>query len=404
MEIIYLILGLLIGAGGAFFIAKFKYQSRSAKMEAEHSHLQQHIKEQRGELDEIQRRFTAEFENLANRIFDEKSRQNKSNLGEILQPLGERIKEFERKVNEVYLSETRERSSLSEQLRYLLELNQQMSKEANNLTRALKGDSKTQGSWGEVILESILEKSGLEKGREFIVQESFRDEDGSKMRPDVIVKLPEGKNIIIDSKVSLTAYEAFCSEEDESLRKKCLADHISSVRGNVKNLSSKNYQNLYGLQSLDFVLMFIPVEPAFGLAAQNERNLFDEAFAKNIVIVSPSTLLAALKTIAGIWKQEKQNHNAMEIARQSGELYDKFAAFIEDLKEVGNKLNKTQSSYEDAMKKLHIGRGSIIGQIEKIKKLGADSTRTLPQDLIDSASYSEEIKLINPRNEPGAAS
>lgn len=399
MEIIYLIIGLVLGSAAAFFIAKFKFEGGKAKLEAEHSLLQQRLEEQKTEINDVQKKFTADFENLANRIFEEKNRQNKSNLDEILKPLGERIKDFEKKVSDVYNTDTKERATLAEQLRNLYDLNQQMSKEANNLTRALKGDTKTQGSWGEMILESILEKSGLQKGREFFVQESLTTEDGSRRRPDVLIKLPEDKNMIIDSKVSLTAYEAFCSEEDDTRKKRFLSEHVSSIRNHVRNLSSKSYQNIYELQSLDFVLMFIAVEPAFGLAVQCDANLFYEAFEKNIVIVSPSTLLATLRTIASIWKQEKQNRNAMEIAQQSGELYDKFAGFIKDLNEIGSRINQTQLSYDEAVKKLHMGRGNIINQIEKLRKLGAKNTKTLPQDLVDLAAGSEELKLFNHKSE-----
>jgi len=362
------------------------------KVTVENSNLQTRLFEQKEELEKLQERFTIEFENLANKILEEKSRrfteQNKSNLDDILKPLNEKIKDFEKRVNEIYVSDTKERVSLAEQIRNLHELNQQMSREANNLTRALKGDTKTQGSWGEFILESILEKSGLTRDREFSVQTSIRGTDGLLHRPDVIINLPENKSMIIDSKVSLSAYEAYCSAEDEESKRRYLNDHILSVRNHIKKLSPKEYQNLYGLQSLDFVLMFVAIEPAFALAVQNDPNIFYEAFEKNIVIVSPSTLLATLRTIASIWKQEKQNKHALEIAKQSGDLYDKFVGFTEDMMQVGNNLRSSKESYERAMNKLVEGRGNIIKRIENIKELGAKATKSLQDSLLEKAEDS----------------
>jgi DNA recombination protein RmuC len=430
MEIVFLIVGIIIGVATSFFVLKYKYQSTSSKLEernaitedsltetkaaldserakvidlssklsalnAVNNNLEQKLSEQKKELDELQSRFTKEFENLANRILEEKSQkfteQNKSNLDNILTPLQERIKEFEKRVNEVYVNETKERASLAEQIRGLHELNQQMSKEANNLTRALKGDSKTQGGWGEFILESILEKSGLLKDREYAVQQTVKSEDGRNLRPDVIVNLPENKSMVIDSKVSLTAYEHFTSTDDEAERARYLKDHINSIRNHLKRLSPKEYQKLYGLTSLDFVLMFIPIEPAFALAVQNDPGLFYEAFEKNIVIVSPTTLLATLRTIASIWKQEKQNANALEIAKQSGELYDKFVGFVEDLISLGNNLKQTKDNYDKAMNKLVEGRGNLVGRAENIKQLGANTTKSIPDALLDRADNGEEL-------------
>jgi DNA recombination protein RmuC len=428
MEIVLLIIGLLVGAAATFFAMKYKYQSSSSKLEernaitenslneakadldserekviklsseisalgTDNSNLQQKLSEQKKELDELQSRFTKEFENLANKILEEKSRkfteQNKSNLDNILMPLQERIKEFEKRVNDVYVNETKERASLAEQIRSLHELNQQMSKEANNLTRALKGDTKTQGSWGEFILESILEKSGLLKDREYAVQQTVKSEDGKSLRPDVIVNLPENKSMVIDSKVSLTAYEHFTSSEDETDRTKYLKEHINSIRNHIKRLSPKEYQKLYGLTSIDFVLMFIPIEPAFALAVQSDPGIFYEAFEKNIVIVSPTTLLATLRTIASIWKQEKQNANALEIAKQSGELYDKFVGFVKDLISLGSNLKQTKENYDSAMNKLVEGRGNLVSRAENIKHLGANTTKSIPDALLDRADNGE---------------
>jgi DNA recombination protein RmuC len=438
MEIIYLIAGVLVGVLLGFFIAKSKLSALSSKLEekdklllekdksieeskketseerekvlqlstelsarkSDYLNLEQKLKEQKGELENLQNKFTAEFENLAGKILDDKSRkfteQNQENLDKILNPLKEKISDFEKRVNDVYHSETRERAALAEQLRNLHELNKQMTEEANNLTRALKGDTKTQGSWGEFILESILEKSGLEKGREFQIQETIKSEDGSMLRPDVIINLPDDKSMIVDSKVSLTAYEAFCSSEDDETRKKALGEHISSIRRHIKELSPKDYQNLYGLHSLDFVLMFIPIEPAFALAVQNDQALFYDAFGKNIVIVSPSTLLATLRTISSIWKQEKQTKNALEIAKKGGELYDKLSAFVDDLIEVGTRMRKANESYESAMKKLSEGRGNIISRAENLKQMGAKATKSIDQRIVDRSDDDEpELKLIN---------
>lgn len=438
MEIIYLIIGVLVGVLLGFFIGKSKLSALSSKLEekdktilekdssieearsetaaerekvlhlsselsarkSDYVNLEQKLKEQKGDLENLQNKFSAEFENLAGKILDDKSRkfteQNQENLDKILSPLKEKISDFEKKVNDVYHSETRERAALAEQLRNLHELNKQMTEEANNLTRALKGDTKTQGSWGEFILESILEKSGLEKGREFQIQETIKSEDGSMLRPDVIINLPEDKSMIVDSKVSLTAYEAYCSSDDNETRKKALDEHISSIRRHIKELSPKDYQNLYGLHSLDFVLMFIPIEPAFALAVQNDQSLFYDAFGKNIVIVSPSTLLATLRTISSIWKQEKQTKNALEIAKKGGELYDKLSAFVDDLIEVGTRMRKANESYESAMKKLSEGRGNIISRAENLKEMGAKASKSIDQRIVDRLDDEDqsELKLI----------
>lgn len=443
MEIVFLITGIVIGVFIGYFLIKGKLSGLASKLEekdkalaekdsfleesktetaagrkhvfelsnelatskANYINLEEKLRNQKNEFEELQNRFTAEFENLAGRIFEDKSRrfteQNKENLDTILNPLKERIADFEKKVNDVYISETKERAALAEQLRNLHELNRQMSEEANNLTKALKGDTKTQGSWGEFILESILEKSGLVKGREFQIQETIKGDDGSNLRPDVIINMPDEKSMIIDSKVSLTAYESYSSGEDNEARKRSLGEHINSIRRHIKGLSPKEYQNLYGLQSLDFVLMFIPIESAFALAVQNDQSLFYDAFEKNIVIVSPSTLLATLRTISSIWKQEKQNKNALEIARKGGELYDKLAAFVKDLISVGMSMDAAKKSYEDAMKKLADGKGNIISRAENLKLMGVNATKSIDTRIIDRSADSDsdadesgQLKLI----------
>lgn len=368
--------------------------SSLASLNSDYINLQQKLNEQKGEIEQLQEKFTKEFENLANKIFEEKGKAftetNKYNLSQILDPLKEKIKDFEKKVEESNKENIDRHASLRQQLQMLKDMNQEITKEAKNLTDALKGQSKTQGNWGEFILESILEKSGLVKGREYLVQESLTTESGKRYQPDVIIKLPENKSIVIDSKVSLNAYEKFISSDNEKDQQLALRDHNISIRSHIKNLASKNYQNLYQLESLDFVLMFMPIEPAFALAVQQDPQIFNDAFEQNIVIVSPSTLLATLRTIASIWRQENQNKNAFEIARQSGELLDKFTAFVEDLISVGKGLDSTKDNYIKAMNKLVGGRGNLVSRTEKIKELGAKATKSLPPSILNRAIEDQE--------------
>ena len=371
--------------------------SSYSSLKSDFANLEEKLSTQKEEVEQLQQKFTTEFKNLANEILEDKSKrfteQNKVNINELLNPLSEKIKSFEKKVEDVYLNDTKERAGLTEQIKMLHELNQQMSKDANNLTKALKGEAKTQGNWGEFILERVLEKSGLVKGQEYSVQESITDEDGKRFQPDVLIYLPESKCIIIDSKVSLVGYEKYCSADDEVIRVAALKEHILSIKKHITNLGLKNYQNLYGIKSLDFVLLFMPIEPAFSLAVQNDIGLFNDAFERNIVIVSPSTLLATLRTIASIWRQENQNRNALEIARQSGALYDKFQSMVADLLEVGKKLHSVQDNYDDVMKKLSTGKGNLITSVEKIKKLGAKTTKSLPQGMLDRVDETEETEV-----------
>lgn len=330
-------------------------------------------------LDNARERMTLEFKQLATDILEDKSRRftesNKENLSEILLPLNEKIAQFEKKVQESYETEAKERFSLAKEIKNLQELNTRISVDAVNLTRALKGENKTQGTWGEVILESILEKSGLVKGREYESQLSLRAEDGSRSQPDVVVHLPENKHVIIDAKVSLKAYESFCSEDDETIRANFLKQHVQSVNNHVKLLSSKDYQNLMELQSLDFVLLFMPVEAAFSAAVQHDGQLFTAAFEKNIILVGPSTLLATLRTIQNIWRYEHQNQNAIEIANRAGAMYDKFVAFVTDLEDIGGKITATQKSFDKAQNKLYTGKGNLLGKVEQLKLLGARATK-----------------------------
>ncbi len=357
--------------------------------ETDYKNLRERMDEQKKELQSFQEKFSQEFQILANNIFEEKTKkftdQNRVNLAEILNPLKDKIVEFEMKVDQTNRENIERNSALGEQMRSLKELNQRITKEAQNLTKALKGDTKTQGNWGEFILESILENSGLEKNREYVIQDTYFNEEGRRFQPDVIIKLPEDKNIVIDSKVTLVAYERYVSNDNEKEKATYLKNHLLAVRTRIKELSKKEYQARYGVKGLDFVLMFIPIEPAFSLAVQHDSNLFNEAYEKNIVIVSPTTLIATLRTISNIWKNEYQNRNAMEIARQGGDLYDKFVSFTEDLKSVGKHIDATQQSYLDAMKKLYRGKGDLVSRVQKIKKLGAKTSKSLDPKLIERA-------------------
>ncbi|MFA7378871.1 MAG: DNA recombination protein RmuC [Bacteroidia bacterium] len=368
---------------------KMTISTQLAEVKANHDNVQQRLAEQKNELQQLQEKFTKEFENLANKILEEKSQkfteQNKINIDQILKPLGEKIKDFEKKVQDNYDAENKEKASLKTEIQRLYELNQKMTTDAQNLTRALKGDNKAQGNWGEFILETILEKSGLNKDREYSIQPSFTTEDGRRLQPDVIINLPEGKSLIIDSKVSLTGYEKYYTAEDDTERQVALREHLLSVRTHIKGLSEKKYQNLYQLKSLDFVLLFIPIEPAFALSVQQDAQLFHDAFEKNIVIVSPSTLLATLRTVSSIWRQENHNRNAVEIARKAGDLYDKFDGFVKDMIGLGTKLDQSKKDYESAMNKLSTGKGNIVKRVQELKEMGAIASKSLPQNLLDRA-------------------
>ena len=362
------------------------------KQEAELAHLRRMNEEQRQDVEKLQEKFTKEFENLANKILEEKSskftKQNKESLENILNPLKEKIKTFEEKVDKTHKESIDYHAALREQIFGLKALNEQMSKEATNLTKALKGDSKIQGNWGELVLERVLEKSGLEKDREYTVQQSFTRDGGMRVMPDVIIHLPDGKKMVVDSKVSLTDYERFVNAEEE-LKAKHLKDHITSLKKHIEQLSAKKYEDLYEIESPDFVLMFIPIEPAFALAINEDSKLYNQAFEQNIVIVTPTTLLATLRTIDTMWNNEKQQRNAIEIARQAGALYDKFEGFISDLTKVGKKMDEAKNEYSGAMKKLVEGRGNIITSIEKLKKMGAKAKKSLPDPILKRAEESD---------------
>ena len=342
------------------------------------------LEEQKGEISSIQDKFRMEFKNLANEILEEKSKkfteQNRTNLDQILKPLGEKIRDFEKKVGETYDKEAQQRFSLKEEVKRLAELNKKIAEDAENLTRALKGDSKAQGNWGEMILESILEKSGLVRDREYIVQPSFQADDGRRMQPDVLVSYPGNRSVIIDAKVSLTAYERLVDAGSPELREKHLKEHLVSIRNHVTELSNKDYLDIYQVQSLDFIMMFLPVEPAYLLAIKEDPEIWNYAYERRILLISPTNLLAALKMIASLWRQEYQNKNALEIARQSGDLLDKFYALLSDLNDLGNRLKLTQKSYDEAINKLSEGKGNLIRRAQRIEELGAKTKKKLPDN------------------------
>lgn len=352
----------------------------------------------KAELETIHKKYSTEFENIANKILDEKSKkftdQNKTNLDVILNPLKEKIKDFEDKVEKAYKAESSERITLKAEIKNLIDLNKQVSEDANNLANALKGENKTQGNWGELILEKVLERSGLVKNQEYELQYSTQNIEGSRIQPDVVIKLPDNKHIIIDSKVSLVAYESCVNAVDTTEKERFTKEHISSVRNHIKMLSEKNYQSSADFNTPDFVLLFLPIESSFSIAVQADQEIFNFAWDKKIVIVSPSTLLATLRTIASVWKQERQTKNAIEIAKQSGALYDKFVGFIQDMEAIGKNIDSSQKAYDNAMNKLHKGSGNLVKRAEDIQKLGAKTTKQIPSKLMETDS-SEQLTEPN---------
>ena len=434
IELAFLSVGLLVGGFAAWFIAKYKFTGRSGSLpldevkenyvlnevydalqkqsdlfrddlldkeqeirslanklsvkETQVLNLEDRFNTYKTESVDLQKRAQTEFENIANKLLEENgqkfSLQNQQQLTHILFPLKEKIKEFEQGVDKRFLEETRDRISLKKEIEQLRDLNMQLSQDANNLVSALKGESKTQGDWGEFQLEMLLEKSGLTNGIHFDTQKNFKDEDGRDKRPDFIINLPEDKHLVIDSKVSLTAYEKYFNAEKEEKREKHLKNHIESIRQHIKDLNSKNYQRLYQINSPDYLLMFIPIEPAFTVAVEKDPRLFLDALDKNIVIVTTSTLLATMRTVSYIWKQEKQKNSVIEIARQSGMLYDKFVNFVDDLKGVGLRIDNAKNSYDNAMNKLVDSKkfgDTLVGRAEKIRELGAKTNKRLPKEM-----------------------
>ena len=353
-------------------------------------------------LEDARSNLTLSFKQLAQEIFDAKQAnfrdQSKEQLDGLLKPLNDRLKDFQARVETAYSEESRERFSLRKELKSLREMNNKISEDALNLTKALKGESKTQGTWGEVVLERVLEKSGLTKGHEYDTQLSLKSDEGNRYQPDVIVHLPEGKDIIIDSKVSLTAYERMSSADDEIVRSQALAEHVQSMRSHLKMLSEKSYHQLEGVRSLDFVLMFVPVEAAFSVGVQSDESLFSDAFSRNIVIVTPTTLLVTLRTIENIWRYERQSANAQEIAKRAGGLYDKLVGFVADMEVIGNRLQSVQSVYDDAVRKLSSGRGNLIRRAESMRQLGAESSKSLPQSWVGADEGSVDSVLEDSDN------
>ncbi|NQY06017.1 MAG: DNA recombination protein RmuC [Flavobacteriaceae bacterium] len=359
------------------------------KQEAINLNLEEKLNSQEQTIKELQEKFSKDFQLLANKILEEKSakftEQNKENIQNILNPLQERIQLFEKKVEQTHKESIDYHAALRQQILGLKDLNEQMSKEAINLTKALKGDSKMQGNWGELVLERVLEKSGLEKDREYFVQQSFVTDEGNRVMPDVVIHLPDGKKMVIDSKVSLTHYERYINEDEETQRAQFLKEHVNSIKRHVDQLGEKNYQDLHKIESPDFVLLFIPIEPAFAIALNEDNSLYNKAFEKNIVIVTPATLLATLRTIDTMWNNEKQQRNALEIARQAGALYDKFEGLVKDLTGVGKRIDDAKKDYAAAMNKLVEGRGNLITSVEKLKKMGAKAKKSLPENIIKRA-------------------
>lgn len=354
--------------------------------------------EQEKYIAELQQKFKMEFEHIANQILEEKTSKftanNKANMDLILSPLKENIKAFEEKVDRVYKAESDERNILKGVISQLMDQSRQIQEDANNLTKALKGDNKKQGNWGEVILERVLERSGLVKDQEYRIQSSFSTATGNRVQPDVIIDLPEDKHIVVDSKVSLIAYEKFVTAETEEEREIFVKQHLLSLKNHIQDLSGKNYQALYQINSPDFVLLFIPIESSFGIAVQKDAELFNYAWERKVVIVSPSTLLATLRTISSIWKQERQNRNVLEIARLSGSMYDKFVGFVTDMESIGRNIRQSQDAYDKAMGKLSAGTGNLANTADKIKKLGAKTTKQIDRKFLDPALIEDENPII----------
>lgn len=364
-------------------------QTRDAEMKLQ----QQHHEEKLAMFEQSREQLQMEFKQLAQKIFEENGQkfgqQQQEKLTTMLQPFRQQLGDFRKRVDDVYERETRDRQGLKQQIEQLQKLNQQMSQDAINLTNALKAESKTQGNWGELILSRVLEQSGLRSGVEYELQPSFTDEAGKRFQPDVIVKLPENKVVVVDAKVSLVAYERYCSSDDEGVRQQALQEHIGSIKRHIKGLSEKSYEQIEEIQSLDFVVLFVPIEAAFLTAIETDTQLFNEAFERNILLVSPTTLLVTLRTINNIWRHEKQNQNALEIAKRGGELYDKLVGYVEALDEVGRYIRLTQKAYDTAESRLHTGRGNLVNRAEQLRQLGARAKKNLPEKLLENADISK---------------
>jgi len=378
------------------FAVAWLWQSQQREQERKHT------EEKLVLLNEAKGNLKQEFENLAHRIFDEKQQafhqQSGQRLDGVINPLREQLANFHKKVEDVYDKESKERSSLIGEIKILKELNQQISQDALNLTHALKGDNKAQGNWGEFVLESILEKSGLVKGREYETQVSLKDNEGSRRAPDVIVRLPEGKDIIIDSKMVLVDYDRYCSAKTEEEKQSALKAHVQAIKNHINGLSVKAYENLEDIRSLDFVLLFIPIESAFMLGIENDPAIFRDAFDKGIIVVSPTTLLATLRTVQSIWRYEKQNKNAERIASEAGKLFDQFVLVLESLSEVGRYIDKAHESYDETVKRLSTGRGNLVSKIENLEKLGAKTKKQIPSNMKDLSDDFSDDQLLDADN------
>lgn len=427
MELVYLIIGIVVGLAIGWLLSKFLGSSKAggeslatfkvqaeerqkqldelnkklsleesekesaqkdlATVEANYRNLEDKLREQKTELEEVQKKFNAEFQNLAQKILEEKSQkfteQNKSNISEILNPLKEKIEKFEKKVEESSEKNLKWNSALKEQLNHLKELNTQITKDAENLTKALKGDSKTQGNWGEMQLEALLQKAGLEKDTHYFKEQNFKNEEGNNQRPDFIVKLPDDKSMIIDSKVSLTAYSNYFESEDEKEQERFLKAHLDSINNHIRSLSEKKYASLYQINQPDYIMMFLANEPALTLALKNDHDLYNRALDKKILLVSTTTLLASLLSVAHIWKQDSQSKNAEKIAKQAGDMYDKFVGFLEDLKVMGVNLDRAKDHYEKAMNKLVEGKGNLVKRSEDLRKLSIKNTKEIDPKIKD---------------------
>jgi len=386
----------MITLGLGFLLGWVLARSRSAADQERIRFLQERLDEQKREVNQLQETFKTEFENIANRLLEEKTekftRYNKERLGEILTPFSEKIEEFKKQVQEVYKEENKERISLQGQLKEMIQMNKLIGEQAENLTKALKMDTKQQGSWGEVVLQRILERSGLREGHEYVTQSSHTTEEGKRVQPDVVIQLPESKYLVVDSKVALTAYERFHASEENAQKERYLKEHVASIRTHVRSLSKKNYESLYQEKSPDFILMFIPIESAYSLALQSDIELYSDAFSSSIIIVSPTTLMATLATIETIWRQEHQNRYAVEIAERGSILLDKFTGFVESLEEIGNRLDQAQKSYETAYDRLKTGRGNLVSQALKLQELGVKVKKELPDSALRGAELESESK------------
>jgi len=374
--------------------AKQKAVVSAATAEANLTSMREKLQLQDEQVQKIRQEFTKEFENLANRIFEDKSKkiteQNSTQLDMILSPLREKLKDFESKVEKVYSDENKERINLKAEIKMLSDLNKQLSSDANNLAVALKGDNKTQGNWGELILEKILERSGLREGIEYKTQETASNVHDDIIRPDVIVHLPDGKHLIVDSKVSLVAYNSMIAASGDEERARYARAHSESVRSHVKLLGDKSYQSAKAFNSPDFVILFMPMEAAFSAAMQADQELYSFAWDKKVVLVSPTTLLATLRTVSSIWAQENRTRNVEAIADEGGKLYDKFVAFVEDMTTLGDRMKQLNNTYDGAMNKLSTGKGNLVSRAEKMKKLGSKNSKQLPKEILEGAGEEEE--------------